>query len=519
MPKRREKVRTTVVGEKVEGLDGFRVITEGKAHSLFPDVESVFYNPVQVFNRDFSVLNLMVFAKERAEQLGEKYTGLNVLEALSATGLRSMRYALECPDIKTLTVNDYDPGAVEVIKKNIEYNKLADLDVDVRPSCADAVAYMHAAKARNEVLDIIDCDPFGAPTPFVDSMLAAIDHGGMLLVTCTDLGVLAGNHPGTCFAKYGAVACKTPACHEMALRICLASLATAAARYKKYIVPMVSVSVDFYVRVVVRVYSSAAKVKGTVGSLGMIHHCSGCKSWQVQPLACPKEKNGSTSWHASTLTPTGRCPHCSHPLMLSGPAWIGALHDKTHLAKLEALLATAPTELPHLKTAPQLLGYVRVMAAEVEAPLYHCVDTLVAVMHCPSIPRNTLIAGLLSHAEKLGKTYAVSRTHASARGLKIDAPAEAVWDVLRAWVRENPVSKKAGPNTPARAIAAGTGLVAPEDIDLTHAVPDGTLCTEALFLPKPDYWGPGSLPKRGAGKTKRESPQAGKKAKSEEDEE
>lgn len=49
-----------------------------------------------------------------------------------------------------------------------------------------------------------------------------------------------------------------PYCHEMALRILLASLEQHAARYKRYIVPVLSLSIDFYIRVFVRVYTSGA---------------------------------------------------------------------------------------------------------------------------------------------------------------------------------------------------------------------------------------------------------------------
>lgn len=42
----------------------------------------------------------------------------------------------------------------------------------------------------------------------------------------------------------------------MALRILLASMEQHAARYKRYIVPVLSLSIDFYIRVFVRVYTS-----------------------------------------------------------------------------------------------------------------------------------------------------------------------------------------------------------------------------------------------------------------------
>jgi tRNA G26 N,N-dimethylase Trm1 len=43
----------------------------------------VFYNPVQEFNRDFSILALKTFAERKP---------LTVLEGLSASGLRAIRY-------------------------------------------------------------------------------------------------------------------------------------------------------------------------------------------------------------------------------------------------------------------------------------------------------------------------------------------------------------------------------------------------------------------------------------------
>jgi len=39
----------------------------------------------------------------------------------------------------------------------------------------------------------------------------------MLLVTATDMAILAGNIPEACFAKYGSMSLKSRACHEMVL--------------------------------------------------------------------------------------------------------------------------------------------------------------------------------------------------------------------------------------------------------------------------------------------------------------
>jgi tRNA (guanine26-N2/guanine27-N2)-dimethyltransferase len=53
----------------------------------------------------------------------KEFKGINVLEALSATGLRSVRYIKEIPKIKKLVANDIDPTATDLMKKNFEFNE------------------------------------------------------------------------------------------------------------------------------------------------------------------------------------------------------------------------------------------------------------------------------------------------------------------------------------------------------------------------------------------------------------
>ena len=98
------------------------------------------------------------------------------------------------------------------------------------------------------------------------------------------MAVLAGNHPEACFAKYASVPLRGKHCHEMALRIILSTISSHAARYKRYIVPMVSCSIDFYSRVFVRVYTSALEVKKAGSKLSTVYSCTGCGSYTLSPL-------------------------------------------------------------------------------------------------------------------------------------------------------------------------------------------------------------------------------------------
>lgn len=58
-----------------------------------------------------------------------------ILEALSATGLRSIRYAKEIEAIKTIVANDLLEDAVEAITTNVKYN---EVDQIVKPNQGDA---------------------------------------------------------------------------------------------------------------------------------------------------------------------------------------------------------------------------------------------------------------------------------------------------------------------------------------------------------------------------------------------
>ena len=86
--------------------------------------------------------------------------------------------------------------------------------------------------------------------------MQATADGGLICITCTDMGVLCGNAPETGYSKYGALPIRTKACHEMALRIVLQSVEAHANRYGRYVEPLLSLSIDFYCRVFVRIRTS-----------------------------------------------------------------------------------------------------------------------------------------------------------------------------------------------------------------------------------------------------------------------
>ncbi|XP_031492720.1 probable tRNA (guanine(26)-N(2))-dimethyltransferase 2 isoform X2 [Nymphaea colorata] len=321
---------------------GYRILKEGEAEILIHR-NDVFYNKAQVVNRDLSIAVLRTYVDKRNEEHKvrrceevaakiasadgrlertsdhevsplneEKIKGhedrqalsnikqgddsdatargnrevkeakpLKVLEALAASGLRALRYAREVEGLGSVIAIDNDKVAFEACKQNIKLNGSFACS-KVEPELADARVYM---LTRPKEFDVVDLDPYGSPSIFLDSAVQSVVDGGMLMCTATDMAVLCGNDGDVCYSKYGSYPSKGKYCHEMALRILLACIENHANRYKRYIVPVLSVSVDFYIRVFVRIYTSANAMKSAPLKLSYVYQCTGCDSFHLQPLA------------------------------------------------------------------------------------------------------------------------------------------------------------------------------------------------------------------------------------------
>jgi len=89
------------------------------------DDQAVFYNPAQVVNRDLSISAIETFSRLRLREprrRGGTTEGIKILEALSATGLRAIRYFKEISNVRYIIANDMDPDAVECIVRNCAFN-------------------------------------------------------------------------------------------------------------------------------------------------------------------------------------------------------------------------------------------------------------------------------------------------------------------------------------------------------------------------------------------------------------
>ncbi|KAK3876141.1 hypothetical protein Pcinc_019049 [Petrolisthes cinctipes] len=378
------------------------------------------------------------------EKLTEKYPilppggrdeeGIRILEGLAASGLRSIRYAKEVGGVKEIVANDISTQALECMRRNINHNKIENI---VKPSHNDASLVMYENRQPESRFHAIDLDPYGSPHIFLDGAVQSVVDGGILLITCTDMAVLCGNSPETCYGKYGALSCKGRACHEMALRIVLQCLESHANRYGRYIVPLLSLSADFYVRVVVRVHSSKLKCKESFTKVSWVYQCVGCETTSLLPLGRINVNGRSIKYQLSTSPPAvDSCTHCGHRYQMAGPIWSDPIHDRDFLRKLKSSLVEED-----FVTYRRMYGTLTMLEEELEdVPLYYVVDKLA------SIAGINLCKMVHFRSALLNAGYRVSMSHACKASIKTDAPPGFVWDVVRAWEKQNPANKSRMPD-------------------------------------------------------------------------
>ncbi|CAG12504.1 unnamed protein product [Tetraodon nigroviridis] len=472
-----------------ELLPGETVVKEGKAAILFPSANEVFYNPVQEFNRDLTCAVITEFARdflsqrgvklvvpgeqervvvsleeekkeldeeekkeleeEEKKELGEEKNGveepaiatvgekcekgLRVLEGLAASGLRSVRFALEVPGLQSITANDFSAKAAALIARNAQYNAVSHL---LQASCKDASMLMYEMRGKKERYDVIDLDPYGSPATFLDAAVQAVSEGGLLCVTCTDMAVMAGNSGETCYSKYGSVSIKTKYSHEMvSLRIILHSLDQRAGVYQRYIQPLLSVSADFYIRVFVRVFTGQATVKNSASKQALVYNCVGCGSFYLQRMGRRTSNGKHMKYSAATGPPVGpECEHCGQRHQLGGPLWAEPIHEPAFVHKVLSAVSANPCRFG---TSKRIEGMLSMVTEELEdVPFYYTLDSLSSSIRCNTPPMLQFRSALL-HAG-----YKVSLSHACKNGIKTDAPPAALWDIMRCWEKLNPVKRE-----------------------------------------------------------------------------
>lgn len=469
MAARLQNLSTPVTKPAAVGVaPSFEEIVEGSARVLHPK-GAVFYNPAQVVNRDLSVLVLRYYARQVTRPL-------RILEALSATGLRSIRYFQEVPNVSHIIANDMDPNAVAFIRRSVELNGLNTI-TQVTPNEGDASVVMALAASQGHLFDVVDLDPYGSAAMFIEPAIRCLTDGGLLCVTCTDLPVLCGNSPEVCYSRYAATPLKSPTTHEMAIRIVFSAVQAAANRMGRAVEPVLCAKIDFYVRLFLRVKDSRNLAQQTPSMSCMIFQCADCGTQRFQPLGrireipaksmsrrkrrCrnsdrdapsagialsgdrlsesiemdakskPVEHGVKYKFSPPTVQPSisSKCTICCGTISMGGPIWSGPLiGEEIAESLLEDLHADNEKKL---KASDRVEAIIRLLDEEVpNVPLFMHLPSMCKTLNT-SVPPAAAVRSVLT-----AKGHMVSQSHVDPGSLKTTAPPELVWDILRIWTRK-----------------------------------------------------------------------------------
>ncbi|KAL8904399.1 MAG: hypothetical protein Q9207_003295 [Kuettlingeria erythrocarpa] len=385
-----------------------------------------------------------------------------VLDALSATGLRALRYAKEISQVTSVTANDLAPSATASIKLNVAYNGLSG---KVSPTTGDAKAVMrHAANHGKDSYHVVDLDPYGTAAPFLNAAVQAVTDGGLLCVTCTDSGVFASvAWLEKAFSQYGGLPWRGPQSHEAGLRIILNAIATSAARYGFAIEPLLSLNIDFYVRLFVRIKRAPIEVKCLANKTMIVYNCDqGCGAFSTQYLAHTREKEAKNGdkFHTQSLaqgpSTTPECEHCGFKTHIAGPMWGGPLHNPHFISRILDLLPSLDSEV--YSTIPRIEGMLTLALNETlfqETPTsassesastepFPSLDPALRDPHPfffnPSMLSRTLRCSRPSDAQwrgaLIGLGYRTTRSHTEAGSIRTNAPWTVIWEIMREWIRQ-----------------------------------------------------------------------------------
>ena len=365
--------------EATEGTTTFLVPVQDSDGQFPPGTAPVFFNRRMEINRDATILLLSVLGPS------------DYLDAMGATGVRGLRVAHEVGI--PVTINDRDPEAIPLIRKNIER-----LGLPVTVTCRDACSLLF-----EQAFDAVDIDPFGTPAPFTDAGIRGCRR--FLLLTATDTAPLCGAHKNAGIRRYFARPGNTGYHGEVGLRILLGFVARETVKYDRGIEPLFCFAREHFVRLGLRLTRGPKAADRTIDRIGFVLQCPSCAYREEQAGMFP-----------AALT----CPHCGKPLRPIGPLFLGKIFSDEVMEQMQVRLPSGG--LGTHKELAKLLALCREELSTSSHYDYHKVAQQLGV----SPPKIEVLLDTLRSAG-----YAASRTHYSGTGVKTDAPLAMLYDAIR----------------------------------------------------------------------------------------
>ena len=319
------------------------LVPPDSVNAKVPPRKPAFFNPRARVNRDFSIIAYSAFL--------ENFVGPKIFfDGLSGIGARGLRVANEIKSIEKVIVNDLNPSALNLSLRSANLNNLLNYEISENETCR----FLSSHSKKGSRATIVDVDPFGSPSKYIDCAIRATMHGGLFSATATDLQVLHGLANNACKRRYYGVPVKTEYGNEIAIRLILGCINMVAARFDVEIVPLFVENEMHYYRTYVKILNKPAHEE----KIGYILHCNFCG-------------NRIISEHQSNV-----CNLCNSKIIVAGPLWIGQLFSKEFVVSMLEQIPNCSVDKKCEKTLQSCI-------LEAELPgTYFTLDEIASKMKC-----------------------------------------------------------------------------------------------------------------------------------------
>jgi tRNA (guanine26-N2/guanine27-N2)-dimethyltransferase len=185
------------------------------------------------------------------------------------------------------------------------------------------------------------------------------------------------------------------------------ALARTAAKYDIGVQILFYHSSNHYIRLYATVNYGAKKANTSLGKMGYIQHC----------FACFHRRASTGIFNFKRKI----CPECGKRMSVAGPLWVGKIAEENFVIQMEGEAKTRA-----FRQKRKIRRLLALIEKEAKAPItYYRIDKICDKLNLPMPPTRKLIEKLKEEG------YKITLTHFKAQGIKTDAPAEVVTQVIK----------------------------------------------------------------------------------------
>ena len=287
------------------------------------------------FSRAVGLCSLSVLAKQTSWKIA-------AFDAIQACGLSGIQWYRHLGNNVKILINLSDQLVTELRSSLEETCKF-----DENFKLVSEVPQAHLHKNKYTFISLEVC---GSAVIYFDAVMSSIKHGGLICLTSTDIAILQNKSPATAQRLYDAKLWKTEYGRELGVRVILANLARAAARWSKGIKVELCAAFEQGFTVVCRVFRGSQFGEKSMTNLQLLAHCQLCQARGFIPDSMYVQENAASP-NLCDCSNNGMKP----PILQLGPVWSGSLYNQKFLFAILNEMKSMALSSDNIKLIQQLI--------------------------------------------------------------------------------------------------------------------------------------------------------------------